>query len=249
VTVSLPIVAQTTSPFMLASTQNVVGSIKPIIAIASMPAMTANPGDAAVVGKANVFPANIALTISTQTVGVVGKANAVLASVPSMSAPVSGVTANVSQTILVTSPALTISTANSIVTTPPAFNGWNHDRLDGPGSLASSDRLLISPPSLVPTESFSTVSHGAGTWYAEVTIGGSPAGYVGLYNEANDAGTEIVLSTGDVRELPSGVITPTFAPIHSGDVIGIAYDGTDGQVWFRVNGGAWNNDPVQVPVA
>jgi hypothetical protein len=104
-------------------------------------------------------------------------------------------------------------------------------------------------PSLSPATCFSTVAHGAGTFYAEVTIGGSPAGYVGLYNEASNAGTEIVLATGEVRQLPSGALTPTFAPIHSGDIIGIAYDGTDGEVWFRVNGGLWNNDASQGPVA
>jgi hypothetical protein len=249
VTVSIPIVANVTSPFMLASTQNVVASIKPLITITAMPSMSALTQAPTVVGKANVDVSTIAMTALTQTSSVVGKANAVLAAVPSMSAPVSGVTVKSGQTILVTSPQLSISTSTVGVTVPPAQSGWNHDRLDGPGSLAGLDRILISPPSLVPTESFSTIAHGAGTWYAEVTIAGSPAGYVGLYNEASDAGTEIVLSTGEVRELPSGVVTPTFAPIVDGDVIGIAYDGTDGQVWFRVNGGAWNNDPAQVPVA
>ena len=94
---------------------------------------------------------------------------------------------------------------------------------------------------------WSTTGHSMGRWYAEVTFSdNAPDGAVGLYDEASDTGT-LLKADGSVEETVDGVVVTThaavFPPLAAGDVVGIKASLDTGELWFRVNGGGWNNGP------
>ena len=126
----------------------------------------------------------------------------------------------------------------------PLNNAWNPATLFGPGALTNTDRTLSAPAWASLSRVFSTKTHLAGKYYAEVTIGGQPTGAVG-FTDLTAEGAVIDLATG--RVLVGSTVLTTFAPIVAGDVIGMALNVNTGHCWFRVNGGLWNNDPDQSP--
>jgi len=92
---------------------------------------------------------------------------------------------------------------------------------------------------------YSVTKHNSGRQFAEATFSGTA---IGLYDEVSENGIELTASGavyvyGDINTETYGV----FPPLVVGDTVGIAADIDTGTVWFRVNGGPWNNDPAQGP--
>lgn len=97
---------------------------------------------------------------------------------------------------------------------------------------------------------WSTVGHHDGRYYAEVIFGAdTPEGAVGLFDEVSGTGT-MLTAEGHIQETVDGVVTvmhfDCFPPLMAGDVVGIRADFDYGCIWFRVNGGDWNNGGVAV---
>jgi hypothetical protein len=92
---------------------------------------------------------------------------------------------------------------------------------------------------------YSTASHSTGKHYVEVTFGGSDPDFaVGIWDPDTDTGA---LLDADGSVTTSEGTIAVFDPLDIGDVVGMALDADAGRVWFRVNGGDWNNDPLQAP--
>jgi len=118
-------------------------------------------------------------------------------------------------------------------------------------ALSGADQVATAPSGVTGTL-YSTTAHTTGKKYAEVTYSGAtPGGVIGFFNDATDTGC-VLTSAGSVQTWldgsPSESYGGVFPALASGDVIGMAINTTTGKVWFRVNGGNWNNDPVQSPV-
>jgi hypothetical protein len=133
----------------------------------------------------------------------------------------------------------------------PAPDGWDWTLVEPYSiTLSDSDRIATVPVT-VDGEIWSTRSNADTLSYVEVTVtGDDPTGRVGLFNDAVQTGT-VLTADGDVLVYAGGAVVETFTdvfdPLENGDIVGIAYDGVNGKVWFRVNGGLWNNDANQQP--
>ena len=91
---------------------------------------------------------------------------------------------------------------------------------------------------------YSTTSWDTGKHYVEVTITGGPLDFkLGPANIPLTGGA-VMWSNGFVNAEGTDGTMPI---VVSGDVIGIAYNAEAGKVWFRINGGDWNDDPTQAP--
>lgn len=112
--------------------------------------------------------------------------------------------------------------------------------------FSNNDRTATGASGLVSADVFSVTEHNGGKQYAEVIYEGSR---VGIYHSPTCGAW--LDDNGDVTvsfEGGGGNFYPAmFQPLNDGDVIGIAADIAVGTVWFRVNGGLWNNDPTQGP--
>lgn len=69
------------------------------------------------------------------------------------------------------------------------------------------------------------------------------AGYTGLTNNANSIGMVNGASVAQVI-LNSSVQVSFGAKFNSGDTICVALDAAHAKIWFRINGGNWNNDVI-----
>lgn len=128
-----------------------------------------------------------------------------------------------------------------------AIYAWSESSMSGSGALSlSNQRFTVVAPATASIASLK--KYGTGLHYAEVTITGAvPNGFVGVYDVATNTGVMIDVDTGQVVQQPSGTTASVFSPLVDGDTVGIAYDGAAGKVWFRVNGGLWNNNASHTP--
>jgi len=159
---------------------------------------------------------------------------------PNITVAVSGVSATGSAGMVVGGPV-----------TPPKLDAWDKS-LVTPAIVLSDDDRTATAPAGVSGTLWSTVKHQTGKWFGEIIFtGAAPGGVVGFFDDATDTGT-VLTAAGSVQIWVDGVAVTTipsvFPALVSGDKIGMAIDADAGKVWFRVNGGNWNNDSAQVPV-
>jgi hypothetical protein len=110
--------------------------------------------------------------------------------------------------------------------------------------LTNSDMTVDAPNAISAGYIKSTTAWDTGKHYVEVTITGSALNLrVGPANIPLTGGA-VLHSTGFVNAEGDDGTMPALVP---GDVVGIAYNAEAGKVWFRINGGNWNNDPTQAP--
>lgn len=173
-----------------------------------------------------------------------------------LAASVGSVTARAGIAVDVVSKQL-IASVGSVTASAGAehADGWDH-LLVSPGIVLSSGDQ-IGTASGISGGLWSVTEHSIGHYYVEVTLGGIvPVGLVGLYGTTALGAalpmTGVFLNEGgDVVTYDNGVLTQTvsdvFPALAQNDVVGIAYNGSVGKVWFRVNGGNWNNSAAQNP--
>jgi len=144
------------------------------------------------------------------------------------------------------STALGTATAIGFALNP---EGWDSRRdYGGKVIYSNSDRTATGAPDLPTADILSVISHSSGRRFAEVTY--AAGSWVGIHNPSYDGA--YLMPNGGVTvyldDASEEVIYPAvFPPLVDGDVVGIAVDIDAGKVWFRVNGGLWNNDPGQEP--
>jgi hypothetical protein len=132
------------------------------------------------------------------------------------------------------------------------------------GTVLSNGNLTVSKPSgaLQSDGSTSTVGVWAGQFYCELTINQANIGDdygIGVGNIRgaildNSGSTNYLGSNVDgIGLFPSGsvfynnVVLTTIAGFANGNVVSIALDATNRLVWWRTNGGNWNNNPAANP--
>jgi hypothetical protein len=123
-------------------------------------------------------------------------------------------------------------------------DAWDWQRTTLAIELTNGDRTATAPAG-ISGETWSTTSHAAGRYYAEVVFtADAPDGVVGLFDADRENGAELT-GDGDVNIYVGGVVTEDYPGLFDslaiGDVVGIAADLDVGKIWFRVNGGLWNN--------
>jgi hypothetical protein len=116
-------------------------------------------------------------------------------------------------------------------------------------AFSDNDRTATAAPDVGSADVFSVTKHSGGKYFAEVVFSGN---YVGIHHKPDWDGAYLEGATGNVDVYSSaGVVADNypgvFPPVSAGAVVGIAVDIDAGKVWFRVNGGPWNNDPAQSP--
>jgi len=128
--------------------------------------------------------------------------------------------------------------------------GWDSS-IDYGGyvTFSDEDRTVTAAPDAGSNEVWSVTSHNSGKQYVEVTFDGGVVTGVGLVSPDNygpylsqDGDVYVYTSSGSTTH------TGVFPPLVEGDTVGIAIDIDAGKAWIRVNGGNWNNDPLQGPV-
>lgn len=125
---------------------------------------------------------------------------------------------------------------------------WNNNELVGLGELDHYNMMVSATAANSAVRIISSMKWGPNTHYAETMFNGDNLqGMWGLYHEASDTGTLVQLETGNIVQRPSGTVTPMFPAIHDTDTLGVAYNGTEGRTWFRLNEGPWNMDLTQSP--
>jgi len=130
--------------------------------------------------------------------------------------------------------------------TPPA-DGWDWTTSLPLGMILTNDERTADVPTEFAQASIeSTTSHAANKYYVEVAVSGAADFEIGLWNTPGSYGARLKSDGSIITEAGTD---PTFSPLAAGDIIGIAADITEGKIWFRVNGGDWNNDPLQDPAA
>jgi hypothetical protein len=119
-------------------------------------------------------------------------------------------------------------------------SGWNS--LPTGVLFTNNDTVATAKEEQYNQEILSVMAHRVSKRYVEVTYNGGES--LGFYDDnrywalLDSDGQVDTDSTGDVQIFP---------PLVLGDVIGMAVNLDLGKVWFRVNGGPWNNDPTQGP--
>jgi len=138
---------------------------------------------------------------------------------------------------------LTTSVANTVRILPVPLDAWDwQDATTQNFVLSDSDKTIVATGSVsIPSET----AHSSGLYYTEVTL---PV--FGAYVEVGIFGSPshfaIIDSTGAVTT-DGGTTSVDFPSLADGDVIGIALDAEASKVWFRVNGGDWNNNASYSP--
>jgi hypothetical protein len=133
----------------------------------------------------------------------------------------------------------------------PAVTTFNPS--DKSNNIALSNSNLTATASSVGGGVRGTTARRSGKYYLEytATTAGSNFG-VGLYTPtANLAGG--VTATGALLYVPGGIVwmnggnRATYATYSAGAIIGLAVDLNNNAVWYRVNGGNWNNNVANNP--
>lgn len=152
----------------------------------------------------------------------------------------------------VTVPAIGVA-ASTALGKPIAFPaGWDTTRLySGFVTFSNGDKTAtVAPDDVSNRQLWSAVEHDNGKFFAEVTFNSGVGAGVGLMSPGvngpylDASGTVYVYGLDGTTSYPG-----VFAPLVQGDVVGVAANIDAGKVWFRVNGGPWNNDPTQGPGA
>jgi len=130
--------------------------------------------------------------------------------------------------------------------------GWDSSiDYDGYITFEDDDKTVVAAPDIGTADIFSVTGHASGKQYVEVTFEGGGVTGVGLVSPSPGSYGPYISKDGDIYIYTSGGNTThlgVFPPLVEGDVVGMAIDVDAGKVWFRVNGGYWNNDPLQGPV-
>ena len=202
-------------------------------------------------GVASVSPTGQAVTASVTSLASVTGASPVSVTGQSVTASVGTVTipASSTATVSVTGQSVTASVGTA-VGARSLLDAWDA-ALVTPGIVLSGSDQIGTAPVGVSGELWSATEHATGQYYAEVTLSGSaPTRRVGLYGGTPASGA-FLFANGDVHiDLDGGVLQTfpsAFSPLAQNDIVGIAFNANAGKVWFRVNGGNWNNSAAQSP--
>jgi hypothetical protein len=131
------------------------------------------------------------------------------------------------------------------------LNGWNSLYIYRT-TLSNSDKTatvsVTSSNGYVVSTKFNRDTKG----YAEFTYSSvptTPAFSIGAFDDRTDQGV-LLKANGDVQvwfDKFGTTYLDVFDQLPQLGVVGIAYDGLAGKVWFRVDEGDWNNDPTADP--
>jgi hypothetical protein len=146
--------------------------------------------------------------------------------------------------VKVNSLAINAFSGNALVRAPSFPDGWdlNSTRYSIQPDLTNGTKTATVPTDESWADISSTTGHDSGKYYVEITveniadyfeIGVMNGDYVNYTLIYNDGWTDANVSP------PSA---PDFDDLVNGDIVGIAFDIDTGRVWYRVNGGPWNND-------
>jgi hypothetical protein len=155
-----------------------------------------------------------------------------------------GATGNLSATASVSAGHVIIAGAFKIYV-PPTADAWSNVDKSANITLSASDKTATSAASFQGIRSTTSNLNGtAGKYYAEWLWGSTTANRIGISptSQAVDietatfevTGTQIIVNSSTVATLSSTACT-------TNDVLCVAWDAGAERVWFRKNGGNWNN--------